>query len=226
MRILLVEDEEKIVRMVDRALGAHGYELLSANNGEEGVRLAITEQIDLVLLDITLPLLDGYEVLRRVRARLPDLPILMLTARDDLPNKVASFDAGADDYLTKPFALEELLARIKALTRRTVHQRESVIRVGDLWMDVLHRRVRRGDIPIDLSGREFALFEYFLRHPGQVLSRRQILTAIWEYTFDPETNLVDVYVRYLRRKVDRPGKPSLITTVRGEGYRFDPPYDV
>jgi DNA-binding response OmpR family regulator len=223
MRILLIEDETKIVRFLDRALGAHGYELLSADNGEDGVRLATTEQLDLVLIDIMLPGIDGHQALARIRAQRPDLPVLMLTARDDIRDKVDSLDAGADDYLTKPFALEELLARIRALTRRADQQRSSVLRAGDLSVDVLARRVRRGDIQIDLSSREFALLEYFMRRLGQIISRRQILAAIWEYDFDPETNLVDVYVRYLRRKIDRPGEPSLITTVRGEGYRFDAP---
>lgn len=223
MRILMIEDEPKIVRFLDRALRAHGHDLIAADNGVDGIHLATTEHLDLVLLDIGLPDADGHECLAQIRTERPTLPIMMLTARDDIPNKVSSFDGGADDYLTKPFALEELLARIRALSRRTEQQRSVEIRVGDLWMDVLHRRLRRGDTPIDLSGREFALFEYFLRHPGEVLSRRQILSAIWEYEFDPETNLVDVYVRYLRRKVDQHGQPSLITTVRGEGYRFDPP---
>ena len=223
MRILLIEDEAKIVRFLERALGAHGHDLLSADNGEDGARLATTEPVDLVLLDIMLPGLNGHETLALIRTHRPDLPVLMLTARDDLENKIEALGAGADDYLTKPFALEELLARIRALTRRVDPQRSPVIRCSDLWMDVLVRRVRRDGVPIDLSSREFALLEYFLRHPGQVLSRPQILATIWEYDFDPQTNLVDVYVRYLRRKVDRAGTPSLITTVRGEGYRFDPP---
>ena len=225
MLILLIEDDAKIVRFLERALGAHGHRLLCAERGEDGARLATSEPVDIVLLDIMLPGLDGHQALARIRAERPDLPVLMLTARDEIQHKVGAFEAGADDYLTKPFALEELLARMRALTRRADQQRSSVLRVGDLWMDVLARRARLGQTPIDLSSREFALLEYFMRHPGQVLSRRQILAAIWEYDFDPESNLVDVYVRYLRRKIDRPGQPSLITTVRGAGYRFDPPED-
>jgi DNA-binding response OmpR family regulator len=223
MQILVIEDEPKIIRFLERALGAYGYSLLSADNGEDGARLATTESVELVLLDIMMPGIDGHQTLARIRAHRPDLPVLMLTARDDIENKVRALDAGADDYLTKPFALEELLARIRALSRRADQQRGSLLRAGNLTMDVLARRVRRGETPIDLSSREFALLEFLMRHPGQSLSRRQILAAIWEYDFDPETNLVDVYIRYLRRKLDRPGEPSLITTIRGEGYRFDPP---
>jgi two-component system OmpR family response regulator len=146
----------------------------------------------------------------------------MLTARDDLRNKVNALDAGADDYLTKPFDLEELLARIRALTRRADQPRASRIEAGDLKVDLHSRRVWRGDKTVDLSSREFALLEYFMSHPGQVLSRQQILSAIWDFAFDPGSNVVDVYVSYLRNKIDRPGEPSLIETARGAGYRFEP----
>ncbi|CAA9459359.1 MAG: Two-component transcriptional response regulator, LuxR family [uncultured Rubrobacteraceae bacterium] len=222
MRILIVEDEAGIVRFLKRGLTAHGHGVLTADNGENGVRLTIEEQVDLVLLDISLPGLDGHGVLRRIRERRPGLPVLMLTARDDLRNKVDALDGGADDYLTKPFVFEELLARIRALTRRADQQQSSRVQHGDLSMDLLSRRAWRADSKIDLSSREFALLEYFMRHPGQVLSRQQILSAIWDYAFDPGSNVVDVYVRYLRSKIDRAGEPSLITTVRGSGYRFDP----
>ena len=223
MRILIVEDEAGIVRFLERGLAAHGYQPLSAGNGEDGVRMAEDEAVDLVLLDIMLPGLDGQEVLKRIRARRPELPILMLTARDNLQNKVSALDAGADDYLTKPFAFEELLARIRALTRRSDQPQGSMIEAGGLRVDLLSHRAWRGDEQITLSAREFALLEYFMRHPGQALSRQQILSPIWDYAFDPGSNVVDVYVRYLRRKIDRPGEPSLIETVRGVGYRFDPP---
>jgi DNA-binding response OmpR family regulator len=174
---------------------------------------------------ISLPGLDGHQVLRRIRATRPELPVLMLTARDDLKNKVDALDEGADDYLTKPFAFEELLARIRALTRRTDQPSSSRLQAGDLCVDLLSRDVRRDERQVELSSREFALLEYFMRHPRQVLSRQQILSSIWDYSFDPGSNVVDVYVRYLRRKLDRPGERSLITTVRGTGYRFDPPED-
>jgi len=223
MRILIIEDDPAIVRFVQRGLEAHGHQVISADHGEQGVLLATDETVEMVLLDISLPGLDGYQVLGRIRAVHPALPVMMLAARDDLQHKVDALDAGADDYLTKPFAFAELLARIRALARRADQPRAAHIRAGDLRIDLLSRRVYHGDALIDLSSREFALLEYFMRHPGQVLSRQQILSAIWEYDFDPDSNIVDVYIRYLRRKLDRPGEPSLITTVRGAGYRFEPP---
>jgi DNA-binding response OmpR family regulator len=223
MRILLIEDDPAIVRFVERGLEAHGHQVISAGDGEEGVFLGLDETVELVLLDISLPGLNGYQVLARIRAARPSLPIMMLTARDDIQNKVDALDAGADDYLTKPFAFAELLARIRALARRTDQPQATQINAGDLRIDLLARRVIRNGKPIELSSREFALLEYFMRHAGQVLSRQQILSAIWEYDFDPDSNIVDVYIRYLRRKLDRPNEPSLITTVRGAGYRFESP---
>jgi DNA-binding response OmpR family regulator len=223
MKILLIEDDAAIVRALRRGLSAHGHELLSAESGEVGEIMARDAAVDFVLLDISLPGLDGQEVLRRIRAARPELPVLMLTARDDLLNKVTALNAGADDYLTKPFALEELLARIRALTRR-IEQPESVwLKAGDLRIDLLSRRAWRGGKSIELSNREFALLEHLMRHRGQVLSRRQLLSAIWDYSFDTESNVVNVYVRHLRHKIDRPGEASLIATVRGAGYRFEPP---
>jgi len=195
---------------------------MSADNGEDGVTLAATEPVDAVLLDIALPGLDGHQTLARLRAHRQDLPILMLTARDDMHNKVSALESGADDYLPKPFVLEELVARIRAMTRRTDQVRSSALEVGDIEMDLLSRRCWRETTSIGLSSREFALLEYFLRNQGRLLTRQQILSAIWEYDFDPESNVVDVYVRYLRRKIDRKGEPSRITTLRGMGYRYDP----
>lgn len=220
MRILAVEDDPGILRMLERGLAAAGHQVLTADNGEDGAVLASEEGVDVVLLDISLPELSGHEVLARIRARRPALPILMLTARDDLDNKVRALDAGADDYLTKPFAFEELLARIRALARRTDQASAGALEVGDVRLDLLGRRAWRADRAVELSNREFTLLEYLLRHPGQVLSRTQILFAVWEYDADPSSNVVDVYIRYLRRKL---GEPSPITTVRGSGYRYDPP---
>ena len=218
MRILAIEDEPAILRLLERGLTAAGHQVTTASNGEDGAVLAEDDSVGLVLLDITLPELDGHQVLSRIRTRRPDLPVLMLTARDDLGNKVRALDAGADDYLTKPFALEELLARIRALTRRADQATSSEITVGDVRLDLLGRRAWRGERLIELSNREFTLLEYLLRHPNQVLSRTQILFAVWEYDADPSSNLVDVYVRYLRRKL---GNPSPIATLRGAGYRYD-----
>jgi DNA-binding response OmpR family regulator len=223
MRVLIIEDDQGIVRFLERGLAAHGHSTVSADNGEDGVILARDESVELVLLDIMLPLMDGHRVLERIRLRRPDVPVLMLTARDDLRNKVDALDAGADDYLTKPFDLEELLARLRALTRRADQPQGSKIEAGDLKVDLRSRRVWRGDKLVDLSSREFALLEYLMRHPGHVLSRQQILSAVWDYDFDPGSNVVDVYVSYLRNKLDRRGEPSLIQTVRGAGYRFEKP---
>jgi DNA-binding response OmpR family regulator len=218
MRILAIEDEPAILRLLERGLTAAGHQVLTASSGEDGAMLAMDEAVELVLLDISLPELSGHEVLARIRSRRPALPVLMLTARDELDHKVRALDAGADDYLTKPFAFEELLARIRALTRRADQSSAAQLEVGDVRLDLLGRRAWRGDRVMELSNREFALLEYLLRHPGQVLSRTQILFGVWEYDADPSSNVVDVYVRYLRRKL---GEPSPISTVRGAGYRFD-----
>jgi DNA-binding response OmpR family regulator len=218
MRILAIEDDPAVLRMLDRGLSAAGLQVLTAENGEDGAMLANEEDVDLVLLDLGLPELSGHEVLARIRARRPSLPVLVLTARDDLENKVRALDAGADDYLTKPFAFEELLARIRALTRRGDQASASKLEVSDVRLDLLARRAWRGERAIELSNREYTLLEYLLRHPDQVLSRNQILFAVWEYDADPSSNVVDVYIRYLRRKL---GEPSPISTVRGAGYRYE-----
>ncbi len=223
MRVLIVEDDPAIVRFLERGLAAHGYQSISADNGQDGVLMAADESVDFVLLDIMLPGMDGQEVLRRIRARRPGVPVLMLTARDEVRDKISALDGGADDYLTKPFDLEELLARMRALVRRADQPLASRIQIGDLKIDLRSHRVWRGEKLVDLSSREFALLEYFVRHQGQVLSRQQILSAVWDYAFDPGSNVVDVYISYLRNKLDRRGEPSLIATVRGAGYRFEPP---
>ncbi len=223
MRILVIEDEPAVARMVERGLTAHGHQVLTAESGEDGLLFVATEAVDLVLLDIMLPGRDGHQVLADVRRVRSDLPVIMLTARDDLGSKLGALDGGADDYMTKPFAFEELLARIRALTRRADQKQASAIEVGDVRIDLLSHRVWRNKRPIDLSRREFALLEYFVRNRGQLLSRQQILATVWEYDFEGESNVVDVYVRYLRQKLDRPGEASLFTTIRGSGYRFDPP---
>jgi DNA-binding response OmpR family regulator len=223
MLVLIVEDDPAIARFLERGLAAHGHQSISADNGQDGVIMATNESVDFVLLDIMLPGMDGQEVLRRIRARRPGVPVLMLTARGEVQDKISALDGGADDYLTKPFDLEELLARMRALVRRADQPQASRIELGDLKIDLLSHRVWRGEKQVDLSSREFALLEYFARHSGQVLSRQQILSAVWDYAFDPGSNVVDVYVSYLRNKLDRRGEPSLIATVRGAGYRFEPP---
>lgn len=223
MRILIIEDDAAIARVLQRGLRAHGHQTVLAETGEDGVILATDDTVELVLLDISLPGLNGHQVLERVRGARPRLPVIMLTARSDVRSKVDALHSGADDYMTKPFAFEELLARIQAVTRRLDQPESSQIRAGTLRLDLLAQRAWRGDNLIDLTAREFALLAYFMRHPNQVLSRQQILFGVWDYDFDPESNIVDVYVRYLRGKIDEEGSPSLITTVRGAGYRFEPP---
>ena len=223
MRILIIEDDEAIARVLQRGLRAHGHQTVLAETGEDGVLLATDETVELIILDISLPGLNGHQVLERIRGARSRLPVLMLTARSDLDSKVKALNAGADDYLTKPFAFEELLARIRAVTRRLDQPESSQIRAGQLRLDLLAQRAWRDEELIELTAREFALLKYFMRHPNQVLSRQQILDGVWEYDFDPESNIVDVYVRYLRNKIDSPGQPSLIATVRGAGYRFELP---
>lgn len=223
MLVLIVEDDPSVARFIERGLAAHGHQTLVADNGEDGVALALGEHVELVLMDISLPGLDGQRALERIRLRRPGLPVLMLTARDDLPSKVSALDAGADDYLTKPFAFDELLARMRALIRRADQPRATELQAGELRLDLLTRRISRSGTLIELSSRETALLEYFMRHRGHVLSRQQLLSAVWDVDFDPESNVVDVYVSYLRRKLDPPGETSYIATVRGAGYRFEPP---
>jgi two-component system OmpR family response regulator len=224
LKILIVEDDTPIVRALERGLKAHGYEVSSANGGEKGAGLAADPDVGLVLLDISLPGLSGHEVLGRIREKRPNLPVLMLTARDDLQNKVLALNSGADDYLTKPFALEELLARVGALARRAEFASgASHLQAGDLRLDPASRGVWRGEKRVELSSREFSLLEYLMRQPGRPMSRQAILKEVWGYDFDPGSNVVNVYVRYLRSKIDRPGERSLIETVRGSGYRFDTP---
>jgi two-component system OmpR family response regulator len=221
VRILIVEDEPRIVRLLERALAAHGHQVTAAADGEDGLLLAGDEGIELAILDIGLPGMSGEELLRRIRAQRRALPVLMLTARDDVDSKVRALDAGADDYLTKPFALEELVARVRALSRRRDQAQASAIEVGDVRIDLLARRAWRAGREVELAAREFALLEYFMRHPGQVLTRTQILGTVWEYDYDPASNVVDVYVGYLRRKLTAAGGASPISTVRGAGYRFE-----
>ena len=224
--VLIVEDNRNISEMIGEYLESRGFEVDYASDGLDGYRLASENTYDVIVLDLMLPRLDGIEVCKRLREEArKSTPVLMLTARDTLDEKLTGLSAGADDYLTKPFEFEELLARIRALTRRTEQPDSVWLKAGDLRIDLLSRRVWRGDKSIELSSREFALLEHFMRHRGQVLSRGQLLSAIWDYSFDTGSNVVSVYVTHLRRKIDRPGEPSLINTVRGAGYRFEPPGD-
>ena len=218
MRILLVEDEEKVARFVERGLVAERFAVDVAADGISGLELADTYNYDLMILDLMLPRMEGSEVLRRVRLSNLNIPILVLTARDALADKVQHFEAGADDYLTKPFAFAELLVRVKALLRRGPVTRSSVLRVGDLELDRLSQQVKKAGKRIELTSKEYALLEYLMAHAGQVLSRTMIIEHVWDQSFDGVTNIVDVYVRHLRNKVDDLSERKLIKTVRGVGY--------
>jgi two-component system response regulator MprA len=219
-RILVVDDEFKIVDFVRRGLVYEGYEVDVAYDGATGLAQARQQPPDLVILDIMMPGIDGLEVCRRLRATEGgEVPILMLTAKDSVPDRVAGLDAGADDYLVKPFAFDELLARIRALLRRHKPQSEAqILRFSDLLMNLTTREVRRGERLVDLTAKEFDLLELFMRHPRQVLSRDTIYEQVWGYDFGGESNIIEVYIRYLRSKLEADGEPRMLQTVRGVGY--------
>lgn len=218
MRILLVEDDRKIAGFVQRGLREEGFLVDVARDGDEGFALASSGDYDVVVLDLLLPGRGGLEVCRQLRAQGVTVPILMLTAKDALDDKVEGLDSGADDYLTKPFAFEELLARLRALLRRSRTSAPAVLRVADLVLDPLSRTVTRGGRTVELTQREFQLLSLLMRHPGQVLSRTVLLNRIWGYDFDGQTSVLEAYIRLLRRKIDAGHPVPLIHTVRGAGY--------
>lgn len=218
MRVLLIEDDTKVLDFIARALMAESLAVDVALEGQEGLALALAYDYDLIILDLMLPRINGTEVLRRLRQHNTGVPVLVLTARDGMADKVENFEAGADDYLTKPFVLTELLLRVKALLRRGVNVRARSLRVGDLELDRLTQQVRRADRRIDLTSKEYALLEYLMSNAGRVLSRSMIIEHVWDQSFDGATNIVDVYVRHLRVKVDDAFDAKLIRTVRGAGY--------
>src|SRR5262245_60128342 len=220
MRILVVEDELKMAAVLHRGLAEEGHSVDVARSGDDGVWMAQATDYDAIVLDLMLPGLDGVEVCRRWRDNGVWSPVLMLTARDATDDRVAGLDAGADDYLAKPFSFAELLARLRALVRRGTPERPQILEVDDRRLDPATRQVWRGGAEIDLSGKEFALLETFMRRPGDVLSRLQLLEHAWDYAYENRSNVVDVYVRYLREKVDRPFGEASIETVRGVGYRL------
>lgn len=218
MRILIVEDDRKLAEFVARGLRAERFAVDLAVNGREGENYINAYTYDLLVLDLMLPQMSGTELLRRVRLSHASLPVLVLTARDEVEDKIVHFEAGADDYMTKPFDIAELLARIKALLRRTPVERADVLHIADLELNRLTQQVRRGGHRIDLTVKEYAVLEYLMHSPGRVFSRTMILNHVWDQSFEAVTNIVDVYVRYLRRKVDEPFPVKLIHTVRGVGY--------
>jgi DNA-binding response OmpR family regulator len=222
-RILVIEDEPGIVDFLERGLRSYGFEVESAVDGIAGSERALDEPFDLVVLDLMLPLRSGMEVLHELREAKPTLPVVVLTARGEVEDRVAGLDAGAIDYLTKPFSLTELAARIRAQLRSVAQAPMTTLSGGDVEVDLITREVRRGGTVVRLSTTEFELLSYLLRNTGRVLSREQILRAVWGYDYDPGTNVVDVYVGYLRRKLRRGGERDPIVTVRSVGYRFDAP---
>jgi two-component system OmpR family response regulator len=222
VRVLVVEDEVKMARAIRRGMEQEGYAVDTALDGDEGLHMVIENDYDAIVLDVMLPGIDGFEVCRRLRARGRWAPVLMLTARDTVPDRIEGLDAGADDYLVKPFAFGELLARLRALIRRGAVERPAVLQVGDLVLDPAAHSVTRARRQVELSAREFALLEFLMRHPGEVVSRTAILEHVWDYNYDGLSNVVDVYVGYLRRKLEQPFGRTLIRTVRGVGYALEP----
>ncbi len=220
MRVLVVEDDVKMASLLRRGLLEEGLAADVARTGDDALWMAEATEYDAIVLDVMLPGADGFEVCRRLRESGRWSPVLMLTARDGVEDRVAGLDAGADDYLTKPFSFAELLARLRALARRAPLERPTVLEAGDLRLDPATRQAWRGDVEIGLSAKEFALLETFMRRPGEVLSRYQLLEHCWDYGYENRSNVVDVYVRYLREKIDRPFGRKSLETVRGAGYRF------
>jgi two-component system, OmpR family, response regulator len=223
MRVLVVEDEVRLALLLKRGLEEEGYAVDTSGDGAEALWHATETEYDAIVLDIMLPGVDGLEVTRRLRAQRRWTPVLLLTARDAIDDRVVGLDAGADDYLVKPFSFAELAARVRALVRRGRVERPTVLEVGDLRLDPARRRAWRGEVELDLSPKEFALLELFLSHPGEVLTRTRILEHVWDFAYDPSSNVVDQYIGYLRRKIDRPFGRDDLETVRGAGYRLRDP---
>lgn len=220
MRILVVEDEAAIADFLERGLEAEGYSVVCAPDGEAGRRIALTDAVDMVILDRMLPRLDGLEVLDAIRATKPALPVLLLTARGEVADRVEGLDRGATDYLAKPFSFDELVARVRAHLRVPTEGEATRLEAAGIRVDLVRRLVERDGVEIHLSGREFDLLTYMMRHPGRVLSREELLRSVWGYTHDPDTNVVQVYVGYLRRRLEASGSPAPIETVRSVGYRL------
>jgi two-component system OmpR family response regulator len=222
MRFLIVEDELKMARALRRGLEHEGHAVEVAADGEDGLRLGRSSGFDVIVLDVMLPGRDGFSICRELRAAGVWTPVLMLTARDAVEDRIRGLDAGADDYLVKPFAFGELLARLRALVRRGPSDRPPVLEVGDLRLDPAAHTVERAEVAVDLTTREFALLEFLMRHAGEAVSRTRILEQVWDMNYDGFSNVVDVYVGYLRKKLEEPFGRSMIRTVRGVGYSLEP----
>jgi heavy metal response regulator len=218
MRLLVIEDQNKVSGFIKKGLEEEGYAVDIARDGREGLSMALDRVHDLIILDIQLPKIDGLQILRELRDQGVAIPVLLLTVRATIEDKVLGLDSGADDYLPKPFAFQELVARIRALLRRRPDTEPTLVKIADLTLDPARRVVLRGDKRIDLSPREFSLLNYFMRNPERVLTRTMITEHVWDYDFDSDTNVIDVYVNYLRKKIDTERKNKLIQTIRGVGY--------
>ena len=223
MKVLAVEDDPKILSFIRKGLEEQGFTVEASANGDDGLQLASGSAFDAIVLDIMLPGRDGLSILRALREQKNTVPVLLLTARSALGERVEGLELGADDYLTKPFFMEELIARIHALVRRASGEQLSVLQAGDLMVNLITREVKRGETSIELTKREFNLLELLMRSPGRVFTRTQILEHVWGYDFDPQTNVVDVYIRRVRKKIDPTPADSLVETVRGVGYRLRRP---
>jgi DNA-binding response OmpR family regulator len=223
MRVLVIEDEQKMADLIKRGLEEEGIEVETANDGDKGFEAGKSENIDLIILDLALPGRNGLDIARDWRQLGIKTPILIVTAMDSTEAKVKGLDTGADDYITKPFAFAELLARIRALQRRTSAEDTTRLQLGDLTLNLINRRVSRAGNEVQLTNKEFALLEFFMRHPDEILSREVLSEKVWEETFDTLTNVIDVYINYLRNKIDRQYEPKLIHTVRGVGYMLKTP---
>jgi DNA-binding response OmpR family regulator len=223
MKILLVEDEKRIANFVRKGLEEQGFDVEVCTDGNEGYLYATTQRYDAIVLDIMLPGRDGLSILENLRKQRNAVPVILLTARTELDERIKGLNLGADDYLTKPFFVEELIARVHAVVRRVSGEKLNILQTDDLVVNLVTREVKRGDTPIKLTAREFSLLEYLMRSPGRVFTRTQILEHVWSYDFDPNTNLIDVHVQRLRKKICPDGQEQLIETLRGVGYRFKKP---
>ncbi|MCH8311424.1 MAG: heavy metal response regulator transcription factor [Nitrospinae bacterium] len=218
MRILIVEDEKKVAGFIKKGLEEETYAVDVAYDGEDGLHMGVENQYDLIILDLMLPIIDGLNVLSRLRGKKVETPILLLTAKDSVEDKVTGLNSGADDYLTKPFAFSELLARIRVLLRRGKTETKTVLQIDGLSLDLVSHKVKRHDEEIELTGKEYSLLEYFMRNQGKVLTRTMIAEHVWDYNFDTFTNVIDVYVNHLRKKIDKGYPEKLLHTLRGVGY--------
>jgi len=218
LRLLVIEDEKSLLKIIAKRLKEEGYSVDAVTNGRDGENYIYSTDYDCIILDIMIPIVNGLTLLRKIRAKKISTPVLLLTARDSIEDRVVGLDTGADDYLIKPFSFDELLARVRALLRRQKEKRDIVLSVGDLKLDTVTREVKRGDRQIELTSKEYSILEYFLKNKNRVLTKSQIAEHVWNYDFEYNSNIVEVYIRYLRRKIDEDFKNKLIHTIRGGGY--------